>query len=436
MKYVIIGNSASGIAAVSSIREYDKTGKITIISSEPYLNYSRPLISYLLAKKIGRNQILYRDKDFYKKNKVDLVLKRKAVKLNLKRKRVLLDNKQEVPFDKLLIATGGKPINPEVKGIDAKGVFNFVDLSCEEQIERFIKNNKVKNAVIMGGGLIGLKAAEALIALNIKLTLVELADRVLSSTFDKKASLIIEEALKKHKCDLITKNTIVEVKTKNNIINAVELKDKSILHADLLISAIGVRPNIELVNNTSIKTNRGIIADKFMRTNIKDIYVAGDCCEASDLISKTKKAIAIWPLAVLQGKIAGYNMAGIRKEYPGGFAMNSVELCGIPTISAGETNPVGTQYEIISDYVPKESIYRKIVLKENRIVGVIFMGKIERAGIYIGLIKEAVNLASCFFSESGSSFSKKEYFLKDNFGLISLPQEYRKYLVSGEVAII
>ncbi len=421
MNCVIIGNSASGIAAIEAIRECDKKNRITVISDEPYSNYSRPLISYLLGKKVDLNRISYRGKDFYRDNKVELFLNKKAEKLDPKKKWVILSDGQKIWFDKLLLATGGRPIIPKVKGLNLNGVFTFTKLSDAQKIENYIKTNKVKEAVVVGGGLIGLKATEALIELKIKVTIVEMADSILSVTFDQKASSLIERGLEKIGCRLLTNNTIVEITSKDRKVNQVILKDGKKLLAGLVIIAIGVRPNIKLVQNTPIKTNKGILVDSFMQTNVEDIYAAGDCCEAKDLLLAIDRPIAIWPIAVKQGKIAGYNMAGVKREYPGSFAMNSVELCGIPTISVGKTSPQGKDYQVLKYLNQDESIYKKIVLKDNRIIGAILVGDIERAGIYTGLIKDQLDTTSF-----------KEHLLREDFGLVSLPKEYRKHLVTGE----
>jgi len=420
MRYVIIGNSASGIAAIEAIRECDKQGRITVISDESYFNYSRPLISYLLGKKINREALPYRSKEFYKQNRIDLLLNKKATGLDLRNKDVLI-GKERIKFDKLLIAVGGTPFIPKIKNSNINGVFTFTKLADAERIEKYVKANKAKQAVAIGGGLIGLKATEGLVELGIKVTIVELADRILSSTFDKKASGIIEHALEKIGCKLITSNTVEKfTNSQSHKVTAVILKDKKEIKCDLVIVAIGVRPNIELVRNMPIETNKGIIVDNSMQTNIKDIYAAGDCCELKD----KNELIAIWPVAVRQGKIAGYNMAGIKKEYSGGLVMNSVELCGIPTISVGQTNPKGNGFKILEYFNKEKSIYKKIVLQNGRIVGVILVGDIERAGIYTGLIKDRVNAESF-----------KECLLREDFGLISLPSDYRKHLVQ-EVSVI
>jgi NAD(P)H-nitrite reductase large subunit len=426
MQYVILGNGTAATEATEAIRQRDVKGKISVISEEKYANYSRPLISYLLGRKIARKDLPFRKSSFYRDNQVKLILNRKATKLEPKQKDVILSDRQKIPYDKLLIAIGGIPIIPEIKGARSEGVFTFTKLDDALLIEKYIKRNQVKKALVLGGGLIGLKATEPLIELGIKVTIVELADRILSSTFDRKASGIIEHALEKIGCSLITQDTVKEIRPKNKKVAEVILRDGKRILCDMVIVAVGVRPNIELVKNTAIKTNnRGILVDNFMQTTLKDVYAAGDCCAAKDMLVDENRSIAIWPIAAKQGRLAGLNMTGEKEEYAGAFAMNSVEVCGIPTISVGLTDPQEKAYQILEHFNPDKSVYKKIVLKNNRIVGAIFVGNIERAGIYTGLIKDRVDV---------SSF--KEYLLKDEFGLVSLPKEYRKHLVGEEVAMI
>ncbi|MFC1631286.1 NAD(P)/FAD-dependent oxidoreductase [Candidatus Omnitrophota bacterium] len=424
MQYVIVGNGATAIAAIQAIRERDKKGKITVISDEPSANYSRPLISYLLAKKVNLDKLPFCPVGFYQENQVELLLNKRVTRLDLKKKAVILADKGSLKFDRLLLATGGAPIIPEIKGKNTKGVFTFTKLADALAIAKYIEANKVKQAVVIGGGLIGLKATEALIERKIKVTIIELADRILASTFDQLASSVIERALAKQGCSLITNNTATEIVSAAGKTKEVVLKDKKRIPANLVIMAIGVRPNVELVQGAAIKVNKGILVDDFMQTNIKSVYAAGDCAEAKDAQSGKSRPLAIWPLACRGGKIAGFNMSGASEKYAGGLAMNSVELCGIPTISVGQTVPTA-EHEVLERFAPEKSVYKKIVLMDNRIIGVIFVGEIERAGIYTGLIKDKVD-ASGF----------KDSLLSDDFGLVSLPKEYRKHLVGEEVAMI
>lgn len=422
-KYLIIGNSIAGVSSIEAIRELDPRGTIKVISEEGVYNYSRPLISYFLANKLPEEKLSFREESFYKENKVELILNTKAKKLDVKKKIVAFDDKF-VKAEKILIATGGRPIIPPIKGLDnvKEGVFTFTKLSDARSLIFYIEKNKIKSAVVLGAGLIGLKCTEGLVARGIKVKLIELADRILANTFDSTASLILEKALLKWGCEVLKNNTISEIISSQGLIDTLILKDKQKIKTALLIIAVGVKPNLELVQGTALKYDRGIIVNDYMETNIKGIYAAGDVAQAKELLNQTNAVIAIWPVAARQGKIAGYNMAGRRIKYEGLFIMNSVELAGIPTISFGITNPQDEKnYEILSRKEEEKGFYRKIVLKDNKIVGAIFMGNIERAGIFSGLIKDRIDV---------SSF--KDGLLSDDFGLLFLPKEYRKHLVVGE----
>ena len=421
-EYLIIGNSAAGVACIEGIRKTDRTSSITVVSDENIFNYSKPLISYLLGNKVKKKNMFFRSRDFYDENKVNLILGSKAEKLDVKKKIVYCANSQSIKFGKLLIAIGGSPIVPEIKGSLLDGVFAFTTFGDAAAVKDYIKKYTVKRAVVIGGGLIGLKAVEALIELGIKVSIVELADRILSTTFDTKASEIIQKALKKTSCSIFRNNTVVEILSKNGT-KSLTLKSHEKISADLIITAIGVRPNIQLVKNTSIITNRGILVDETMQTNVKDIYAAGDVCESDTLLDECKKNIPIWPNAFKQGRIAGENMAEGNTIYLGGVAMNSVELCGIPTISIGKTSLGQNKYEILEMHKKEESIYKKIVLENNHIVGCIFIGNIERAGIYTGLIMNKIDISDI-----------KDRLLEDDFGVLALPEKYRKHLV-GDVGL-
>lgn len=430
MHYVIAGNSAAAIGAVEAIRSRDKTGSVTVISDEPYFVYSRPLISYFLAGKVDEDMMFYRKKNFYEENSVGTKLGQMAIKVDTGKRIVELENKEVVSFDKLLIATGGVPIIPEVEGKDLPGVFTFTKWDEVRKIKEFIERNSVKRAIVIGGGLIGLKATEALIELGIKVTIVELADRILSVTFDKRASQIVEDNLRERGIEIIFNNTVVQIEAEDSFnkdslqkerkVSGVALRDRRKLASDLVIFAIGVRPNVTLVKDTPVKINRGILVNEHMQTCVDNVYAAGDVVETFDLVMGITRPIPIWPNAYRQGNIAGCNMAGDLKEYQGGLAMNSVEICGISTISVGQTDPDEENYQILHQYNRERREYKKIVLKEDLIVGAIFIGSIERAGIITTLIKERTKVRNF-----------KDYLMREDFGLIYLPSDYRKHMVSG-----
>ena len=417
--YLIIGNSVAAIAAAEAIRQQDRSGSIMMVSKEPRKAYSRPLISYYLGGKVTLRGMQYRDSLFYRDKKIELLGDTEVVKVNTKDKYIACSSDAKIGYGKLLIATGGTPIMPPIKGAKAKGVFNFTTFADAEHIKEYIDEERVSDAVILGGGLIGLKAAEALMALKKKVTIVELADRILSTTFDVKASQIIEKSLAKQGCEIVLRDSIKEIISEGGKVSEIELVSGRRIEAGLAVIAVGVRPSIELVKDTGIKANRGIIVDDQMRTSEPDVYAAGDVAEASDFGKDKKIVLAIWPDAYRQGRVAGTVMAGKAVTYAGGLVMNSVELAGVPTVSVGLTDPQEEGFEVLQKGDLKNSIYKKLVFKEDVLVGAILVGKIDRAGIYTGLIKDQI-VTTAF----------KDDLLSDDFGIISLPRDYRKHMVS------
>lgn len=422
MKYVIIGYSVAAVNAIKSIRNLDNKSEILVITDEDRL-YSRPLISYYVAGKVSEEEMSFVEPDFDTKYKLNVYYSTTVKSVDTKTKTIMLDNKKKINYDKLLITVGGKPIIPEIKGYNSeiKGIFTFTKLNDAKKLVKYIKENKVKQAVILGGGLIGMKAAEGLISKDIKLKIIDIADRLLANTFDKTASSYIEKKLIQQGCEFISNNTIIEIISKNKNLCSVKLKDAKKIDTKLLIIAVGVRPNLDIIEKTTIKFNRGILVNNFMQTNFSDIYAAGDVAETKNFITEENSVLAIWPAAAYQGKVAGVNMVAKNKvSYDGLYPMNSVEILGVPSISFGITNPLKEDnFEIISK--EEKDSYKKIVLKDNKIIGAIFVGDINRAGIYSLLIKQKVDV---------SQF--KNQLLKEDFGLLVLPKDFRKNLVIGE----
>jgi NAD(P)H-nitrite reductase large subunit len=428
-KYLIIGNSIAAINAIEGIRELDRKGSIVLISDEPSHIYSRPLISYYLAEKIHEERMSYRALSFYDDHQVRTYLGRKAVRLDTSAKKVLLDDQTEIGFEKLLLATGGAPFLPEIQGGSLQGIFTFTTLADAKNLKEFIRAYQVRRAIVLGGGLIGLKATEALISLKIQTIIVELADRLLSATFDQTASMIIESALNYIGCAIMKQNTVKAcIEGKDGRIGSVLLEDGSRILCDLVIIAIGVQPRMDFVRGTGIEINKGILVDDSLQTSVKAIYAAGDVVECYDYIIEKQRPMAILPNASRQGRIAGHNMAGGKRRYKGSLAMNSIEIAHIPTVSVGLTDPTlitdperQKRIEVFQYVREKENIYQKIIIEGNRIIGVILIGKIDRAGIYTGLIKDKTDISSV-----------KDHLLKEDFGLLSLPKAYRKHLVTGQ----
>lgn len=416
-KYVIIGGSVGGIGAVEAIREVDPMGELTVISEESFPQYSRPMISEYVSREATLERMKYRGDQFWKENNVQALTGRTAVKIDFKKKQVELDGGDKVEFEKLLIATGGRPFVPRMEGGDKDGVFTFTELSNAESIES--KLEKSESAVVIGGGLIGVSATEALVKRGIKVTLVELKDKILSLILDVTASEIAEKVIREAGVTIITGQTVQQIvgrKDNEDAVGGVIMTDGTEIPCDLVVVAIGVIPRTELVKETDMKINRGIIVDRFMRTNIPDVYACGDVAEAHDFLLNGNRLLPLWPLAHLGGRVAGYNMAGKKAEYQGGTVMSALKYFDLPIISVGMMNPEdSSDYEVLVEQQPEKTLYKKIVLKNDVIVGFIFLGDIEKSGIFFHLMKNHVNVGEI-----------KDKLLSEDFGLLTLSQSVRK----------
>ena len=406
-RYLIIGNSAGGIGAAEAIRQVDKKGALTIISEEPYPAYSRPLISKYLTGERTLEKILFRPLDFYDQNNIIFHPGKKVSHLELDHQSARLENGEQIAWEKLLLAVGGKPIFPRMKESGKRGVFTFTNLDDAKAIDRFLDN--ARKAVVIGGGLIGISVTEALMKRGVDVIVVEMKERILNTILDQQASLMAEEVLKQAGVDIIAGQTVVKVNGRKTV-EEVILDNGVAIPCDLVVVAIGVLPRPELALDAKLEINRGIVVDHHMATSHLGVYACGDVAEAYDFVYGENWLTPIWPNAYIEGRIAGLNMAGVTAEYPGGTAMNSLNYFGIDIASAGmPTAPNDSGYETISKQ--EGNIYQKVILKDDLIIGMIFVGNIEKSGIIFGLMRDRVNVESF-----------KQSLLADDFGLAFFPR--------------
>jgi len=421
LEIAIIGNSAAAIGAVESIRKNDTSSKINIISQEPHLAYSRPFIKDILGEKVDFERITFRDKQFYEDNNINTIFGKKAVSINSAKKIVTLENNKKVNYDKLLITTGGKTIIPPINGLKKKEIFEFMTYDDAVNILNFVKKKlklkKKKNitAVVVGGGLIGYSAAVGLLKLGIRVIIVELLPYILNRIFDKEAAELAQTILTSKGIEIITDDSVVSVDGRGNNLTGITLKSRKKIKCDLVILAAGVTPNLEICEKTKIKTNHGIKVDEFLKTNIQDIFAAGDVAEAQDGLTDENSVVAIWPSAYRQGRFAGLNIINSKRPFPGSFVMNSLDLMGTATISGGLINPPYDDYEVLSYKDTGSYLYKKIIIRNNKIISYIFINEIDKAGIFYGLMTNKVNVKNI-----------KQHLLRKDFGFVYTDQKHRK----------
>lgn len=384
MNYVVIGNSSAAIGYIEGIRKIDKVNKITVISNESYPAYGRPLISYWLQGQVSDEKMYYRPSDFYTKNNCELLLNETVTFIDRENHKLTLLSGLEVAFDKLLIATGSRPFIPPMEGLEkVKSCFNFMTYDDAKAVKSALKPNS--KVLIIGAGLIGLKAAEGIYETSKSITVVDLANRVLPSILDEEGSNRVKDFLTQKGLKFFL-NDSVDYFTENTAV----LKSGTSLDFDILIVAVGVRPNVELAKEAGLIVHRGISINEKCETSASDIYAAGDCTESIDMTTGEQKIIAILPNAYLQGETAGINSAlSVNKDCPTepklfnqAIPMNAIGFFGLHLMTAGS-------YEGEAIITETDSTYKKLVIKDGYLKGFILIGDtLKRAGIYTSLIKQ------------------------------------------------
>ncbi len=392
MKYVIIGASAAGLACAEQIRKEDKSGGITVLSKEGYLPYSRPTISYYLKGAVKEKDMYLRKAPYYALNGIEIITGAEVTAIDRKAKTVKAGRKT-YPYDKLCICTGSKPFVPPMKNVSGKtNVFTFLDLAAAKAVKAAVNENT--RAVVIGAGLIGMKAAEGLSKICRSVDVVELSPRILPSILDMKSSKGVKKYIEeKGHIRFHLGDTVKEAESRGKRITSVVLKSGSKLQCDILVVAVGVRPETELAEKAGIEVNRGIVTDtETMQTSDKDIYAAGDCTVSVDMLDGSKKIIALYPNAVYQGTAAGSQMAGGGIKLDGTYSVKAIDFYNLRICTCGLINAEGGQYS--DKIVQNGDSYKRLVFENNRLVGFVLINASENAGIYTSLIENKTDLSA------------------------------------------
>ena len=374
-QYVIIGNGTAAVGCIEGIRSVDRDSGITVISKENHPVYCRPLISYYLEGKTDLEHIKYRGDSFYKDNKCKVIYGVGADRINQKDNSVLLDNGKTVTYDALCIAAGAVPFVPPFEGLNTvENKFSFMTLDDALALESAV--SKESRVLIVGAGLIGLKCAEGIRDRVKSITVCDLADRVLSSILDVDCAATVQKHLEKNGIEFMLSDTAVRFDK-----NTAYMKSGKTAEFDILVLAVGVRANTTLIKNAGGAVGRGIIVDERMKTNIPDVFAAGDCAEGYDSSIGANRVLAILPNAYMGGYTAGVNMTGGNARFDNAIPMNSIGFFGYHIMTAGNY-----EGEMIEE--KDEASLKRFFIKDNHLIGFILLGATDRAGIYTSLIRE------------------------------------------------
>jgi NAD(P)H-nitrite reductase large subunit len=348
-----------------------------------------------VAGTIPRERLLYRERDFHETSDVKLHagVGFRAVNLDIGRQQVECDNGTTVDYDRLLICTGSSAKLPSNLPRDIEGIHVLRNIADAEKIKEQTRN--ARSAVVLGAGLIGIKAATALNASGVQTTIVARSNRILSQMIDSEAAQILTKRLREKKIAVLLGTDVSEVQSVDNKLIGVKTDDGLRIECQLLIAAKGVSPNTAWIDSSAIEKRWGIKTDPHMRTNQENIFAAGDVAEAFDIVLDDHTVNALWTCAVEQGRIAGLNLVDKTTPYNGAVGMNSLNVCDVPLISFGITAPEDeSKFQIRAFSQPEKNKYKKIVLgNDRRIKGIILVGKIGNAGVLLSLIQRRVDVS-------------------------------------------
>ena len=352
-----------------------------------------------MAGWLGPNAKLdLRPLEFYQEKNIQAILGHRAVKIDSAAREVHLDDGHKIPYDKLLLATGGSPQKTAVKGEERRGVFGFRTYRDLLNIHEAIKS--AKEAVVLGGGCIGLQAASGLHHHKVKTTIAIASPHLLSQVADPECGDYFQGLFEKHSVAVKTGISPVEFKGGEQV-ESVLFDDGTELPAQIVITGKGVVPNVQLAEGTKIRVDWGIITDEQMRTDEPDIFAAGDVALTQDRVACKSTVNAVWPCAYEQGRVAGFNMAGVPRKYDGSMRMNAAEFFGVSFISIGIVKPKGEGYESHSRMLKDKGLYWKLVFlrssgspQGNILVGAVLMGRVDGAGVLGNLMRKRVDVSS------------------------------------------
>lgn len=389
MYVVVVGNGVAGNAAISAIREFDKQAQVTMISDESHPEYSACVLPRYLAGELGRQSVFLKRIKDYRREDVKIIFGQRAAQIDFKNREVLLEDRG-VSYDKLILATGSKPVIPRLDGCHNEGIFTFKSLMDADKLSAW--SGKV--AVVVGSGPIGIEVAVALRTRGYEVFLVELLSRILPRLFDEYPASILTEILEKHGVRVLTRETVLRITGDGKVTGVIT--DKREINCDTVILALGMRPDVELARQAGLQLGElgGIKADEQMRTNVEDVYACGDCAETRGLFSGRSALFFLWHNAKQQGKVAGHNCIGNLSRYPGSINITGINIWGVDAVSVGSITSNFDQIDDIEIIEKRYGLnYSRLIISKGTLLGVQAIGRIKDIGILISAIARRENLS-------------------------------------------
>lgn len=384
-KLVLIGNGMAGIRTLEELLKLaPEQYEITVFGAEPYGNYNRILLSPVLAGEKTIDDIMLNDLQWYADNNIKLYTGKKITQINRYRKEVVAEDGTTVAYDRLLLATGSNPFIIPVPGSDLEGVISFRDIHDVNAM--LAATQQHKHAVVIGGGLLGLEAANGLKEQGMDVTVVHLLDTLMERQLDKPAAGLLRAALEQRGLKFLMEAQTSEILGDGHV-SSVRFKDGSEVPADLVVMAVGIRPNIELAKAAGIYCERGIVVDDTMQTYDPNIYAIGECVQHRGLSYGL-----VAPLFDM-AKVCANHLAQLGySRYVGSQISTKLKVTGIDVFSAGDIIGDSTTEDIIVKDAAR-GVYKKLVLQDNRIKGAVLFGDTMDGSWFFQLLRDGTNVA-------------------------------------------
>jgi NAD(P)H-nitrite reductase large subunit len=387
-KYVIVGGSAAGMAAAHTIRLHDRGGAVTVLSEEPDTPYFRPLIPFVVSGKKRAEDMALSGCGPYTGRNIFIRTGARVESVNTTEKTVTVQGSGDLAYEKILFATGSRPyIPPEIEGTHAKGVFALRTLVDARNMAERVETSD--HAVMLGGGLLNLKAAFALLERGLKVTLVVYSPEVLSQLMEPEDAFLIRIALDRARLKIKTGSAATHIISDHTGVTGVALDSGDEMPCQMVCIGKGVRPNVEFLDGSQVRIDGGIVADRYTACNTPDTFTAGDVAVTFEPVSGDRIMTALWTNAVEMGRCAGQNMAGIKTAYSGTFGiLNATQVADEPFVSMGAVHTTDHDFEIYRHATDRT--YRKVVFNPEgtRLIGAVFIRDITNAGLYRYVIRE------------------------------------------------
>ena len=391
MKFVIAGNGIAAITAARTIVAANPTAEVEIYTDEPYPSYLRPRLIQFLAGALEQKDLYLHSPDWYERRGITVHLETAVTELDAAARRIVLDNGDEVSYDRLLLAVGSNPFQPPLEGMDQEGFFTLRTIDDALAIRRRADKCLAvghRETVVIGGGLLGLECANALASLGLEPSVLEHDPWLLPKQVDEQGAAVLEKQLEQRGIRCLSKAASRAILADADGVSAVELEDGRLVSGHLVLCSAGVRPNADLARAAGLAVGRGVLVDSEMRTSEDHVYAAGDVTEYNG------ETLCIIPVAIEQARVAAANMVSPGSEaYYGTVPSTTLKVAGIDLTSMGMISAEEDGFQELRKADPTKGMYQKLVLHDGRIVGAILMGAKERVPMVSRLIKEGPDVS-------------------------------------------